>query len=75
MTFGAWHRIVVTARWSKVWDGYVIVTLDDNDAIGVDAVPTMCEPADVQLFRLGWYSSDGPAPKIMRIRNAKVEIR
>lgn len=75
LPLGEWHRITVTARWSKMWTGYVTAQLDDRAPVGVRDVPTLCEPADVQMFRLGFYSSEGPVPKDMRIRNAKVEVR
>lgn len=69
-----YHTIQVTALWKEDWTGYVYVTLDGGDPVGVTDVPTFCEPADHQMFRVGWYSSDGPTPKRMRVRNAKIEV-
>lgn len=71
---GERQSIVVEARWSKVWDGFVRVSLDGGPWVGVKDVPTMCEPANVQMFYLGWYSSDGPTPKDMKVWDAKVEV-
>lgn len=71
---GERQKIVVEARWSKVWDGYVRVSLDGGPWVGVKDVPTMCEPANVQMFYLGWYDSGGAVPKDMKVWNAKVEV-
>lgn len=75
LTFGEWHTIVFEALWSKEWDGYVNVRLDGGAPVGVTDVPTFCSPADNQMFRVGWYSSSGPVPKDMRVRNCKIEVQ
>ena len=74
ITRDTWHTIQVEALWSKEWTGYVYVTLNDGDPVGVEDVPTFCSPSDRQLFRVGWYSSGGPVPKKMRVRDCKIEV-
>lgn len=72
--FGKRHSIVMEARWSKKWDGFVRVSLDGGPWVGVKDVPTMCEPANVEMFYLGWYDSGGAVPKDMKVWDAKVEV-
>lgn len=74
ITRDTYHTIQVEALWAKDWTGYVYVTLDGGDPVGVEDVPTFCSPSDRQLFRCGWYSSGGPVPKKMRVRNGQIEI-
>lgn len=74
ITRDTWHTIQVEALWSKTWTGYVYVTLNGGDPVGVEDVPTFCSPSDRQLFRVGWYSSGGPVPKKMRVRDCKIEV-
>lgn len=75
VTFGQVHRIIYECKWAKNWTGYARVSINGAPFVGVSNVPTMCEPADVELFRVGWYSSDGPVPKRMTVRGCKVEVR
>lgn len=74
ITRDTWHTIQVEALWSKEWTGYVYVTLNGGDPVGVEDVPTFCSPSDRQLFRVGWYSSGGPVPKKMRVRDCQIEV-
>lgn len=74
VTIGQRHHIEVEARWSKAWDGFVRARLDGGPWVGVEDVPTMCEPANVQMFYLGWYDSGGTVPKDMKVWDAKVEV-
>lgn len=74
ITRDTWHTIQVEAKWEKDWTGYVYVTLNGGDPVGVEDVPTFCSPSDRQLFRVGWYSSGGPVPKKMRVRDCKIEV-
>lgn len=74
ITRDTWHTIQVEAKWEKDWTGYVYVTVDGGDPVGVEDVPTFCSPSDRQLFRVGWYSSGGPVPKKMRVRDCKIEV-
>lgn len=70
-----WHRVDYWAKWSTEWDGFVRCRLDDGPVLAIEGVPTASKIAEVQMFRLGWYTNDELAtPLELFVRDVKIEV-
>lgn len=67
-----WHKVSYHCLWRTDWTGFVRCQLDNGPVLEVKDVPTASEVADVQMFRLGWYSSGYPKPLDMYVRKASI---